>query len=224
MPLRPRVGHLVLGVALALAACGGRSGGAQDPWRPGYASHGVGKPAETPNAKTGDHGEEEAGHASAGPMKPLAPSAMAAELEALGLDVHALPPLGKIPPDKLRQVMKTFTRSLGVDCTFCHDENDFRAPTKHKQIAARMWNDYVRALAAEDGTALYCDSCHGGRKEPLDRHDKKALASWMDANFVAKLKRVDGADHSCDTCHGEPFEPRPLRAWVSAASAARSSH
>ena len=148
-----------------------------------------------------------------GPMNPIKASAMEADLKALGLDPKKLPPLGKMEPEKLRQVMKTLTKALGTQCTGCHDANDFRAWTPNKKVASHMWNDWVRGLAMEDGSVLYCDSCHQGHMKFLDRHDKKALSGWMDANFVSKLKRLDKKDNSCESCHGDPFDPKFLDKW-----------
>jgi len=108
-------------------------------------------------------------------MKPTATSNMASDLQDMGLDLKNLPPLEKLEPNKLRKVMRTFTKSLGAKCSDCHNESDYGAMTPMKKIALHMWNDYVRGLAFEDGTALYCDSCHQGKNEVLDRHDKKAL-------------------------------------------------
>jgi hypothetical protein len=151
---------------------------------------------------------------SKGPMHPIAPSKLVSDLKDIGLDARALPPLAKMEPEKLRKVMKTFTKALGVQCNACHDPNDFRAWTPKKKIASHMWNDWVRALAMEEKTAvLYCDSCHQGSMDFLDRGDKKALSAWMDANFVSKLKRTDAKEHGCETCHGDPFDNRFLAKW-----------
>jgi hypothetical protein len=114
--------------------------------------------------------------------------------------------------------MPTFAKSLGVKCQYCHDNNNFKAWTPHKRVASKMWDEFVVKLSLDDaggaaGGALYCDSCHGGKNELLDRHDKKALSAWMDANYVAKLRRVDKKEHGCETCHGDPFEPRFVEAW-----------
>ena len=101
------------------------------------------------------------------PMKPIAPTAMAADLRALDLDPSALPALDQLPPGKLRGVMKTFAKALGARCSDCHIETDFAAATPRKEIAAGMWTDFIRQLAFKDGTALYCDSCHHGTMTPL---------------------------------------------------------
>lgn len=146
-------------------------------------------------------------------MKSIGPSAFADDLKKLGIDPLKPPPLNKLSPDVVRKLMPSFAKSLGVKCEFCHDTNNFKAPTPHKRVAANMWQHFVVDLAFEDGNPLYCDSCHGGSAEFLDRHDKKALSAWMDANYVSKLKRTDKKDHSCETCHGDPFEPKFIGLW-----------
>ncbi len=148
-------------------------------------------------------------------MKPITKSAMAADLIAIGLDPKKLPPIEKLEPEKLRKVMKTFTKALGVQCSACHNADDFKAATPKKKIAAHMWNDLSRGLAMADGSPLYCDSCHQGRMETLDHKDKKVLSAWMQAELVDKVKRVDGKEHGCETCHGDPFEGEFLnKVWA----------
>lgn len=143
------------------------------------------------------------------PMKPIAASTMEGKLREIGLDPAALQPLNKLDPKTLRDVMNTFTKALGVQCKYCH-EKDFKAPTPMKKIATHMWNDFTRHLAMEGGGAVYCDSCHAGRTQLLDRRDLAALGTWMEDNYVDKLKRADKKDHTCDTCHGDPFEGKIL--------------
>jgi hypothetical protein len=203
-----------IGLSITIAACGGGNAAAPAAESP------AAQPAPVATGPRGNGGAATLGAAPfTGEMKPIAASTMAADLQALGLDPKALPPLDKLEPDKLRRVMKTFTKSLGAVCTDCHVENDFRAPTPRKSIAARMWDHFVRDLAMEDGALVYCDSCHVGRLTPLlDRHDKKALSTWMEANYVDKMKKVDGKEHGCETCHGDPFEPKFLGSWAKPAS------
>ena len=128
-----------------------------------------------------------------GPMKPIAPSAMEAKLRAIGLDPAALPPLNKLDAKTLRDVMNTFTKALGVQCSHCH-EKDFRAPTAKKKIATHMWNDFTRALALEgggsrEGGAIYCDSCHR-RTRAAPRPARPRRARRVDAG---ELRRQDEA-------------------------------
>ena len=216
---------LVVTSGAGVTAC---ASGASAPGTMATANPVEATPTTGPRPGSGEVALGGAGATLAGPMKPIAPSAMLAELTAIGLDPAALPPLAQLEPDKLRRVMRTFTRSLGAVCADCHVENDFAAPTPRKNVAAKMWDQYVRGLslsaaAGAPGSPLYCDSCHGGRITPLlDRHDGKALAAWMDTNFVARLKRTDGKDQRCETCHGEPFAPRFLAAWTKDAPRTRA--
>ncbi len=138
---------------------------------------------------------------------------MEAELRAAGLDPKNLPPLEKVDRQKLGKVMKTFSTALGIACVGCHDADDFHKPTARKRVAKRMWNDFVRVLATEDGSPVYCDSCHQGRLLALDRRNKKVVADYMDDIFVGKLKRTDGKEHDCGTCHGDPPEFHFLDDW-----------
>jgi hypothetical protein len=211
---------LLVASGAGITAC---ASGARAPATMATANPVEATPTTGPRPGSGQVALGGAGSTVAGPMKPIAPSAMLAELTAIGLDPAALPPLAQLEPDKLRRVMRTFTRSLGAVCADCHVENDFAAPTPRKNVAAKMWDQYVRglSLAAPRGapdsltSPLYCDSCHAGRITPLlDRRDGKELAEWMDANFVERLKRTDGKEHRCETCHGEPFASRFLAAWT----------
>jgi hypothetical protein len=133
-------------------------------------------------------------------MKAPMPSALVAELQALGLDPKNLPPIEKLEPKTLRGVMKLLAKSLGAKCGDCHTEGDFAAPTKRKKIAAKMWDEFLAKLSLQ-GQPLFCDSCHQGRIKQLDRSDKKALGKWMDANFAQRLVRKDGKDEACESCH-----------------------
>jgi hypothetical protein len=151
-------------------------------------------------------------NAPPGPMKLPVATAMGADLQSLGLDLAKLPPLSKLEGEKLRRVMKLFTRSLGVKCSDCHTA-DFAASTPMKNIAERMWDDVARRLAMQGGEPIFCDSCHQGHAAFLDRHDKKSLGAWMDEAYVTKLTRRDGAEHECATCHGDPFEGEFLKEW-----------
>jgi hypothetical protein len=218
-----RVPHLVLVAvvsgAVPLAACGGGGGTGPGPSAPATAPSGsAGGPTATPTASgsapsASGSASGQAPPVAAGPMKAIAASTMPGDLKSLGLDAKSLPALNKLEPDKLRQVMKTFTKALGTTCSGCHDPNDFRAWTPKKKIASKMWDQFVRSLSMEDGSPVYCDSCHGGRMQFLDRHDKKALGAWMDANLVSKLKRNDKKDHGCPTCHGEDMDMHFLAKW-----------
>lgn len=74
-------------------------------------------------------------------------------------------PAGRMPP-----VMAMFSRSLGVQCTFCHVKGDFASDANnHKKIARRMLtmvSGTSRAFYENKGTPVNCGQCHMGQKEP----------------------------------------------------------
>ncbi len=136
-------------------------------------------------------------------------------LTAIGLDPAKLPPLTKLAPEQLRKVMPLIAKSLGVKCTACHVWNTEGPPPKtpRMKVAEQMWNQFVRRLTLADGGPLFCDSCHHGAIQVLDRHDLDALAVWMKESFVTKLARADEKEHGCSTCHGQPIRPRFIDGW-----------
>ena len=148
-----------------------------------------------------------------GPMVLVQPTTMTAQLAEVGLDVKALPPFDELNRKQLGVVMKTFATSLGLKCIGCHDLVDYKKPSPRKNVAKRMWNDIVRVLVNEDGSPLYCDSCHQGTPQQIDRRDKSLVVSFMEDVFVARMKRVDGKEHDCGTCHGDPPDFKFLDPW-----------
>lgn len=208
---------------LVAAACGGAQPEPTQPTGPtGPTATGTGAPTSStptttaPPTTTGDAGATTAPPTTApgAKTKAIAPTEMGPALKELGIDVKNLPPLNKIPPDKIRKVMNTFTKALGTTCTGCHDADDFKKATPNKKVASRMWNEFVRGYAMQGGGAVYCDSCHSGKMTFLVRDPGlKELSTWMDENFVSKLKKTNGQPHSCETCHGDPMEGKFLHTW-----------
>jgi hypothetical protein len=213
---------LLLSFAGAAAACGGGNAAGPGPQPPPLGGEDGGAPSATtttasttgataPTPSTTASTPATSGSASAKPppdMKPIVATAMVAELKAIGLDVKKLPPLGKLDPQKLRKVMDLFTKSLGgVECTMCHVKNDFKAMTPKKNIAGHMWDDFVRRYETADSKPVFCDSCHQGRVDLLNRVDRKSLAKYMSDVYVDGIKLKDGKDHDCATCHGDITAP-----------------
>lgn len=154
------------------------------------------------------------------PLRDAIDPKILSTLSTGGVDIKALPDdLDTIAADrtKLHAVMTSFTIALGTTCEGCHvkagTKVDFAADSPKKKIAKGMWTNFVRALKKQDGSAIYCDSCHQGKMQFLDRADNRSLGAWMKDNFVSKLVRVDGKDHSCKTCHGDPFDGSFIEKW-----------
>jgi hypothetical protein len=140
-------------------------------------------------------------------MKAPAVTAYGDALGAIGLEAGHLPPLNKLTPEQLRKVMPLFAKSLGIKCEGCHDFDHPRELTHRQKTAELMWSRFVMKLEVQGdaGGAVFCDSCHHGSVQVLDRGDKHALARWMDESFVHGLGAKD-----CGQCHGTPFRPRFL--------------
>ncbi|MEE8349358.1 MAG: c-type cytochrome [Acidobacteriota bacterium] len=73
-------------------------------------------------------------------------------------------------PQDLRPIMQNFDRSLGVDCGFCHNRQDFAEDTPHKEAARKMLG-MVQKINSEvftwDGAPrATCNMCHNGNVYP----------------------------------------------------------
>lgn len=151
-----------------------------------------------------------------GAMGGVHPSRMEGALRRAGLDIRALPPLETLPPGPKQRVMRTFSEALGVPCLGCHAPgDDFKADTKRKRVARRMWNEIVRVVEMKDGSAVYCDSCHDGALYHLDRRNKNDVAAYMCNAMIGDMRRIDGRAHDCTTCHGDPPDFQLIASWKS---------
>lgn len=159
---------------------------------------------------------EHAGGKNEGPLgfaAPISRSHLYEELQSKGIRPETLGPLNEIKdPHVLLSVMNTFTRALGVRCSWCHVQSDHAAATARKSVTAYMWDTFVAQMQLTDGTPLYCDSCHHQSTVFLHRNpgDKLALAKYMQTEYVDQLRRRDGKEQGCATCHSKPFNPRFL--------------
>ena len=72
--------------------------------------------------------------------------------------------------DTLRQSMQAFTKSLGVQCTYCHVMGNFASDENPKKEVARMMISMARDINAKfpDGQPhVSCYTCHRGAEKPL---------------------------------------------------------
>jgi len=228
---------LSMTVAGAAAACGGGAQTGPGPQTPDTtASSGSAAPtdtgaptgttastgtAPTPSATTTAPTPSGTGTGGTAPapvtMKAPVASQMAADLQKIGLDPKNLPSMDQLikkDKKKLRQVMEPLAKAVGLKCVDCHDGDAYDKPTRRKNIAMHMWDQFARGLTMTDGSPIFCDSCHQGRITLLDRSDKKALGKWMQANLVDPLARKDKKDHGCATCHGDEMDMNILRTWA----------
>ena len=75
--------------------------------------------------------------------------------------------------EELKSWMKMIKTSLGVDCDYCHNTDDFASdekPTKRKarmmlKMLVQIRQDYFAYPDAKEPT---CYTCHRGQKEPVN--------------------------------------------------------
>jgi hypothetical protein len=76
--------------------------------------------------------------------------------------------------EELKSWMKMIKTSLGVDCDYCHNTDNFASdekPTKRKarvmlKMLVQIRNDYFSYPNAKQPT---CYTCHQGHKEPVNQ-------------------------------------------------------
>jgi hypothetical protein len=213
---------LLLSVSLAgaaiLAACGGEATPPpQTPPAPTAAPTGAStgdKPADKPGDKPADKPEDKptdkpaSGPAAHGgdKMKSIMASAMAEDLKQAGFDITKLQPMAKMKSADKSKVMKAISKSTGMECKSCHVDGNFKADTPNKLIARHMWDEYVVGMKMADGGNVFCDSCHQGHDDILERKNKDSVSKYMDENYVKKLASKDGKEMGCPTCHTGDFE------------------
>jgi hypothetical protein len=74
-------------------------------------------------------------------------------------------------PEDLRPIMRNFNQSLGVDCGFCHDSQDFAKDSKpHKEVARKMIEMVEKlnkeVFTWESAPRATCHMCHNGSPYP----------------------------------------------------------
>lgn len=76
--------------------------------------------------------------------------------------------------EQMKKVMKAQSVALGVDCEFCHEENDMASDKNEHKLVARQMMKMTREINAKwfgkDKGAEFvsCAMCHRGKSEPPD--------------------------------------------------------
>jgi hypothetical protein len=74
-----------------------------------------------------------------------------------------------VPAPELMNAMRSFTRSLGVRCTFCHVEGAFDKDDKREKQTARKMISMARQINTDNfggNMRVTCWTCHRGATEP----------------------------------------------------------
>ncbi len=101
------------------------------------------------------------------PAKPTAPDASTAPVKKRNLKV--LP--NTLSKKALKRLMKRQAKALGMDCSDCHDTDDFAADTEPAKKVARKMMTMVDELNGkffkdDDAKKLTCFTCHQGKPKP----------------------------------------------------------
>ena len=80
---------------------------------------------------------------------------------------------------EVRQVMRTFTAGLGVQCAYCHVQGNFASEDNPKKEVARHMIEMSQKINAQfsDGKMhVTCFTCHRGETEPKTAPEPKPAA------------------------------------------------
>ncbi len=77
--------------------------------------------------------------------------------------------LNEMPADQMGKVMNLFSASLGVNCNYCHVENDFAKDGKEEKESAREMIKMTLGMNKnffDNRPEISCNTCHQGRTHP----------------------------------------------------------
>lgn len=90
-------------------------------------------------------------------------------VETAGQKFKNIKVLNDMPADQLGKVMNMMSASLGVNCNFCHAENDFaKDGLEHKDAAREMlkMTFELNAKYFDSQPEVNCNTCHQGNPHP----------------------------------------------------------
>lgn len=115
--------------------------------------------------------EPQAAPPAAAPAQAAAPAAAAkpGPAPAGGVGWKDLQILSKtISKDELKKTMKSMSKDLGVDCSFCHEEPNMEKDTNKKKLAREMMQmtSDINKKYPSTMKKVTCFTCHRGKEEP----------------------------------------------------------
>jgi hypothetical protein len=104
-------------------------------------------------------------------------------------------------------IMGGLTHFLGVPCSYCHLEPDYRAMTHRKRVANWMAKELVPRLAKKGGGDVWCSDCHqtgerGVAKILENPRNESWAIEFMTVHLVNDFETARGEPLRCKTCHG----------------------
>jgi hypothetical protein len=116
-------------------------------------------------------------------LKELREGIKGRENEPAGLVFDNIKSFKRMPADRLLRIMEMgFSKSLGVNCTHCHNPKDWSSEEKNqKQIArdmmamvGRINNDLLGSIKnlESENPIVNCTTCHRGQIKPATNIDR----------------------------------------------------
>jgi len=92
-----------------------------------------------------------------------------------------------VPASRIMGAMQFLTKSLGVDCTYCHVQGEFDKDDKPAKQTARKMYQMVRLASSEiSSNQVSCYMCHRGHPKP----EPKAQTDAEKAKFAEMIKKA----------------------------------
>jgi len=102
------------------------------------------------------------------------------QVETAGQKFKNIKVLNDMPADQMGKVMNLMSASLGVNCNFCHVENDFAKDDKEEKQTARQMITMTLALNKnyfDNRPEISCNTCHNGKTHPQNAPNLNAVAA-----------------------------------------------
>ncbi len=102
------------------------------------------------------------------------------QIETAGQKFKNIKVLNDMPADQMGKVMNLMSASLGVNCNFCHVENDFAKDGKKEKESARQMITMTLALNKnyfDNRPEISCNTCHNGKTHPQNAPNLSVVAT-----------------------------------------------
>ena len=102
------------------------------------------------------------------------------QVETAGQKFKNIKVLNDMPAEQMGKVMNLMSASLGVNCNFCHVENDFAKDGKEEKEAARQMITMTLALNKnyfDNRPEISCNTCHNGKTHPQSVPNLNAVSA-----------------------------------------------
>ncbi len=102
------------------------------------------------------------------------------QVETAGQRFKNIKVLNDMPAEQMGKVMNLMSASLGVNCNFCHVENDFAKDDKEEKQTARQMITMTFALNKnyfDNRPEISCNTCHNGKTHPQSVPNLNAVSA-----------------------------------------------